>query len=396
MSYHLTARQLVMLALLTALFAASGVVFYDRIGSRLVRQWVGAETGKPLAEVQALKGLTDPTVAGDETNNREIYEAFGPGVVNITSTVLVQDWFTAYPKQGTGSGSILDQDGHILTNYHVIQDAEKLEVTLSNKETYPARILGVDPDNDLAVIRIEAPKEQLVPIPLGDSKSVFVGQTVLAIGNPFGLARTLTTGIVSGLSRPLRSEFTNRLIEGVIQTDAAINPGNSGGPLLNSRGQIIGINTMIYSPSGGSVGIGFAVPVDTARRVVNDLLQYGRVRKPSLGISPIPVNGQLARLLELPVREGLLIAEVTPGGAASRAGIRGASRELRYGPYLIPVGGDILVGINGQPIRNTDDLDAVLNTKSIGDQLKVEVIRGTERLTLTVTLAELPRGGRRI
>ena len=327
MSYHLTARQLVMLALLTALFAASGVVFYDRIGSRLVRQWVGAETGKPLAEVQALKGLTDPTVAGDETNNREIYESFGPGVVNITSTVLVQDWFTAYPKQGTGSGSILDQDGHILTNYHVIQDAEKLEVTLSNKETYPARILGVDPDNDLAVIRIEAPKEQLVPIPLGDSKSVFVGQKVLAIGNPFGLARTLSTGIVSGLSRPLRSAFTNRLIEGVIQTDAAINPGNSGGPLLNSRGQIIGINTMIYSPSGGSVGIGFAVPVDTARRVVNDLLQYGRVRKPSLGISPIPVNGQLARLLELPVREGLLIAEVTPGGAASRAGIRGASRS---------------------------------------------------------------------
>jgi S1-C subfamily serine protease len=153
---------------------------------------------------------------------------------------------------------------------------------------------------------------------------------------------------------------------------------------------------MIYSPSGGSVGIGFAVPVETARRVVNDLLQFGRVRKPSLGISPILVNGQLARVLDLPVREGLLIAEVTPGGAASRAGIRGASRELRYGPYLIPVGGDILVGINGQPIRNTDDLDGILNTKSIGDQLKVEVIRGTERLTLTVTLAELPRGGRRI
>jgi S1-C subfamily serine protease len=396
MSYHITARQLVVLALLTAIFAACGVLFYDRIGSRWVQQWAGAETGKPLPEVQALPGLTDPSVASDETNNREVYEAFSPGVVNITSTVLVQDWFTAYPKQGTGSGSVLDQNGHILTNFHVIQDAEKLEVTLSNKATYPARVLGVDPDNDLAVIRIEAPTEQLVPIPLGDSKSVFVGQKVLAIGNPFGLARTLTTGIVSGLSRPLRSEFTNRLIEGVIQTDAAINPGNSGGPLLNSRGQIIGINTMIYSPSGGSVGIGFAVPVDTARRVINDLLQFGRVRKPSLGISPIPVSGQLARVLDLPVREGLLIAEVTPGGAASRAGIRGASREVRYGPYLIPVGGDILVAINGEPIRNTDDLDAILNTKQIGDQLKVEVIRGTERLTLSLTLAELPRGGRRI
>jgi S1-C subfamily serine protease len=179
-------------------------------------------------------------------------------------------------------------------------------------------VLGVDPDNDLAVIRIDAPPAELVPVPLGDSKAVFVGQKVLAIGNPFGLDRTLTTGIVSGLSRPIRSEFTNRLIEGAIQTDAAINPGNSGGPLLNSRGQIIGINTMIYSPSGGSVGIGFAVPVDTARRVVNDILQFGRVRKPKLGLSPIPVSERLAQILELPVREGLLIAEVTPGARPPR------------------------------------------------------------------------------
>ncbi|MFM8395117.1 MAG: S1C family serine protease [Acidobacteriota bacterium] len=319
-------------------------------------------------------------------------------MVNITSTVIVQDWFNAYPQQGNGSGSVLDKEGHILTNFHVIQDAEKLEVTLSNTHNFTARVLGVDPDNDLAVIKIDAPPTELVPVPLGDSKAVFVGQKVLAIGNPFGLDRTLTTGIVSGLSRPIRSEFTNRLIEGAIQTDAAINPGNSGGPLLNSRGQIIGINTMIYSPSGGSVGIGFAVPVDTARRVVNDILQFGRVRKPKLGVSPIPVSDRLAQILELPVREGLLIAEVTPGGAAAKAGLRGATEQVQIGRYLVPIGGDIIVSIEGQAVRSTDDLDRVLNSKKIGDRVQVEIMRGRSKQTIAITLAELPgaSSGRRI
>ncbi len=394
MSYHLTARQLVALALLTAVFAAGAVIFYDRVGSALLQRWAGAETGSGLPEVQSLASLTDPSVATDEKNNQEVYQAFSPGVVNITSTVYVQDFFYAYPKQGTGSGSILDKNGHILTNFHVIQDAEKLEVTLSNKHNYPAKVLGADPDNDLAVIKIEAPAAELVPVPLGESKSVFVGQKVLAIGNPFGLDRTLTTGIVSGLSRPIRSEFTNRLIEGVIQTDAAINPGNSGGPLLNSRGQIIGINTMIFSPSGGSVGIGFAVPVDTARRVVNDVLQYGRVRKPNLGIMAIPVSARLAQILDLPVKEGLLIAEITPGSAADKAGLRGATEEVQYGRYLIPVGGDVIVGMDGQPIRSRDDMDSILNTKKIGDRIQIEVMRGRNKLTLAVTLAELPGAAR--
>ena len=394
MSYHLTARQLVALALLTAVFAAGAVVFYDRVGSALLQRWVGAETGSSLPEVQSLASLTDPSVATDEKNNQEVYRAFSPGVVNITSTVYVQDFFYAYPKQGTGSGSILDKEGHILTNFHVIQEAEKLEVTLSNKHNYPAKVLGADPDNDLAVIKIDAPAAELVPVPLGDSKSVFVGQKVLAIGNPFGLDRTLTTGIVSGLSRPIRSEFTNRLIEGVIQTDAAINPGNSGGPLLNSRGQIIGINTMIFSPSGGSVGIGFAVPVDTARRVVNDVLQYGRVRKPNLGIMAIPVSARLAQILDLPVKEGLLIAEITPGSAADKAGLRGATEEVQYGRYLIPVGGDVIVGMEGQPIRSRDDMDSILNTKKIGDRIQIDVMRGRNKLTLGVTLAELPGAAR--
>jgi len=396
--YQLTARQLVLLALVTAVFAASAVLLYDRLGSRLVNRYAGAETEKTLPAVEPLAPLTDPSVASDEKNNQEVYASFSPGVVNITSTVIVQDWFNAYPQQGNGSGSVLDKDGHILTNFHVIQDAEKLEVTLSNKHNYTARVLGADPDNDLAIIKIDAPAVELVPVPLGESKSVFVGQKVLAIGNPFGLDRTLTTGIVSGLSRPIRSEFTKRLIEGAIQTDAAINPGNSGGPLLNSRGQIIGINTMIYSPSGGSVGIGFAVPVDTARRVINDILQFGRVRKPKLGVEPIPVSERLAQILELPVREGLLIAVVTAGGAAAKAGLRGASEQVQIGRYIIPVGGDIIVGVEGQPIRSTDDLDRVLNSKKIGDRVQVEILRGRNRQTVTVTLAELPGAstGRRI
>ncbi|NBO64636.1 MAG: PDZ domain-containing protein [Acidobacteria bacterium] len=396
--YQLTARQLVLLALVTAVFAASAVLLYDRLGSRLVNRYAGAETEETLPAVEPLAPLTDPSVASDEKNNQEVYASFSPGVVNITSTVIVQDWFNAYPQQGNGSGSVLDKDGHILTNFHVIQDAEKLEVTLSNKHNYTARVLGADPDNDLAIIKIDAPAVELVPVPLGESKSVFVGQKVLAIGNPFGLDRTLTTGIVSGLSRPIRSEFTKRLIEGAIQTDAAINPGNSGGPLLNSRGQIIGINTMIYSPSGGSVGIGFAVPVDTARRVINDILQFGRVRKPKLGVEPIPVSERLAQILELPVREGLLIAVVTAGGAAAKAGLRGASEQVQIGRYIIPVGGDIIVGVEGQPIRSTDDLDRVLNSKKIGDRVQVEILRGRNRQTVTVTLAELPGAstGRRI
>jgi S1-C subfamily serine protease len=235
----------------------------------------------------------------------------------------------------------------------------------------------------------------LTPVPLGNSKEVFVGQKVLAIGNPFGLDRTLTTGVVSGLSRPVRSE-SNRLIEGVIQTDAAINPGNSGGPLLNSRGQMIGINTLIYSPSGGSVGIGFAVPVDTAKRVINDVLQYGRVRKPKLGILPYTITPNVARFLNLPVREGLLIIELVPGGPAAKAGVRGPTDriELPQGDTF-PIGGDIIVGIDGQPIKSRDDLDRAINSKNIGDRIQVEVMRGNRRMTLAVELAEVPVSSRR-
>jgi S1-C subfamily serine protease len=389
-SYQVSAKQMVVLALVTALFTATAVVLYDRFGSELVGRIVGAKPGGAAIETGTVDGLTDPSVATDEKNNQEVYRALSPGVVNITSTVYVQSWFDVYPKQGSGSGSILDKEGHILTNYHVIQGAEKLEVTLSNEHNYQARPLAGDPDNDLAVIKIDAPASELTPIPLGNSKEVFIGQKVLAIGNPFGFQRTLTTGIVSGLSRPIRSEITNRLIEGVIQTDAAINMGNSGGPLLNSRGQMIGINTLIISPSGGSVGIGFAVPVDTAKRVVNDILQYGRVRKPRLGITPYPVTPALARALNLPVKEGTLIVGIVPGGPAAKAGLRGPTDEIevRGGGYF-PIGGDIIVGIDGQPVKSQDDLDRVLNNKNVGDRVQVEAMRDGRRITLPVQLAEV-------
>ena len=395
-AYQVSAKQIVVLALVTAFFAATAVVLYDRFSADLLGRLVGAKPGNTIGS-GTIDGLTDPSVATDEKNNQEVYRALNAGVVNITSTVILRDWFfEAYPRQGSCSGSIVDKEGHILTNNHCVEGAQKLVVTLANKNDYQAKVLDVDPDNDLAVIKISAPASELTVVPLGSSKEVFVGQKVLAIGNPFGFDRTLTTGIVSGLSRPIRSESTERLIDGVIQTDAAINPGNSGGPLLNSRGQMIGINTMIISPSGaggGSVGIGFAVPVDTAKRVVNDILQYGRVRKPKLGISPYPINAGVSRALDLPVKEGLLIIGIVPGGPADRSGIHGPSSEieLRNGGSF-PVGGDIIVGIDGQPVKTRDDLDRVINSKNIGDKVQIEIIRGNRKSTLTVELAEIRRG----
>ena len=390
-TYQMTARQLITLALLTAVFAASAVIFYDKFGASLLGRIAGAkedEKARAAVESVAIPGLTDPSVASDEKNNAEVYKTISPSVVNITSTTYVQDWFSVEPQQGTGSGSILDKEGNILTNFHVIKDAQELDVALSNNKHYKAKVINADPDNDLAIIRITAPREVLTPIPLGDSKELFVGQKVLAIGNPFGFDHTLTTGIVSGLARPLRSEFTGRLIEGgVVQTDAAINPGNSGGPLLDSRGRMIGINTMIYSPSGASAGIGFAVPADTARRVISDILTYGYVRRPKLGITPpIEVNAELAQYLDLPVKEGLMVSQVYPGSAAEKAGIRGGRQPVRIGRQMAYLGGDIITKIDGQPVRSRDDLDRLVSAKNIGDRVQVEVLRQGSRLTLVVVL----------
>jgi putative serine protease PepD len=397
-TYQLTARQLIVLALLTAVFAASGVLIYDRFSSALLGRRAGAREEKvtPASESALVPGLTDPAVATDEKNNAEVYRMMSPSVVNITSTTYVEDWFNVYPQKGSGSGSILDTEGNILTNYHVVGEAQELDVALDNGRHYKARMIGYDQDNDLAIIRISAPAAELKPMPLGSSKDLFVGQKVLAIGNPFGFDHTLTTGIVSGLARPLRSEFTGRLIEGgVIQTDAAINPGNSGGPLLDSRGRMVGINTMIISPSGASAGIGFAVPVDTAKRVISDILAYGRVRRPRLGVSSVPLSARLADALELPVKEGMLISEVAPNSAADKAGIRGGRQPVQIGNAVIYLGGDIITSIDGQPVRSRDDLDRLIGSRNVGDRVQVEVVRNGSRTKLTVTLTEQPPETRR-
>ena len=398
-AYQVSAKQLVVLALLAAVFAGSVVVFYERFGPDLLGRLAGAKVEKSEPAASPIAGISDPSVASDERNNREVYDTMSPGVVNITSTstTYVRDWFSVYPQQqqGTGSGSILDKEGHILTNFHVVQGAQQLDVALANGHHYKAQVVGADQDNDLAVIQISAPKENLVSIPLGNSKDLFVGQKVLAIGNPFGLERTLTTGVVSGLARPLHSEITGRLIEGVVQTDASINPGNSGGPLLDSHGRMIGINTMIYSPSGGSVGIGFAVPVETAKRIIPDILAYGRVRRPKLGIVPLQLTGRIADALDLSVQEGLLISQVVRGGAADQAGIRGGTQAVQSGNQIFYVGGDVITSIDGQPVRTRDDLDRLLNAKNIGDRVQVEVVREGRRVKLDVTLSEPPQSRQR-
>ena len=397
-AYQITGKQIVWLALLTAFFAGTVVVTYEKLGPKLLGRFanaVGENEAASIAEIQ------DPAVAIDEKNNSDVYKAMSPGVVNITSTNSVQDWFSPYPQQqqGTGSGSILDKEGHILTNYHVVEGpnggfAQELEVSLANGKSYKAKPIGADPDNDLAVIEIKAPQESLTIIPLGNSTDLFVGKKVLAIGNPFGLDRTLTTGVVSGLARALHSEITNSLIESVIQTDAAINPGNSGGPLLDSRGRLIGINTMIYSPSGGSVGIGFAVPVDTAKRIIPDIIKYGYARKPDLGITqPIQLSQGLAKRLRLSVDEGLMISQVYENSGAEKAGIQGGNQPVRFRNQILYLGGDIITAIDGKPMKTPDDFESAINRKNIGDKVKVDIVRGGKRLTFDVTLNERPRRG---
>jgi S1-C subfamily serine protease len=397
-TYQITAKQIIALALVTAVFAASGVLIYDRFGSPLLGRWAGAKSEKGAEETQ-IRALTDPSVASDERNNREVYDAVSPGVVNVTSTVYVQDFFNVVPQQGSGSGSILDKEGRILTNFHVIQEARELDVTLANGKKYEAKPLGGDPDNDLAVIKIDAPAAELTPVQLGNSDELFVGQKVLAIGNPFGFDRTLTRGVISGLARPLKSEITGRLIEGAIQTDAAINHGNSGGPLLDSRGRLIGINTMIISPSGGSVGIGFAVPVKTAKKVIEDIRAYGRVRKPKMGIVDVyPLSRfgpRLIQALNLPISEGLMVISIVPGSGADKAGMRNAEAvAIRGTDYTVPLG-DIITKVDGKTINQKDDLDRVLNSKNVGDRVQVEIVRNGKRMTLDIQLAELAQSGRR-
>ena len=326
----------------------------------------------------------------DEGNNISIYRRVGPGVVNITSVVIQRDFFfNPVPREGAGSGSIIDTAGHILTNHHVIRDSTRLEVTLSDESKWPARFVGADPDNDLAVIKIDVPKEKLRVIPMGDSSKLKVGQKVLAIGNPFGLGQTLTTGIISSLGRSIRSE-AGILIQDVIQTDAAINPGNSGGPLLDSTGKIIGINSAIISPTGASVGIGFAVPVNTAKRILPELIKKGYVSYPWIGVSVYPLIPEFAKFLDLKVERGAVISEVVKGGPAERAGLRGGDRQVRVGNSLIMVGGDVIVEIDGVKVMSSDELIRMIRDHRAGEMVELKVLRKGKFLGIEVTLGEKP------
>ncbi|MBW1945393.1 MAG: trypsin-like peptidase domain-containing protein [Deltaproteobacteria bacterium] len=328
----------------------------------------------------------------DEKNNIAVYKKAGKGVVNITSIVVTWDLFhRLIPREGAGSGAIIDPKGYILTNNHVIKDAQRIEVTLADGSTWPGSLIGTDPENDLAIIRIMAPSERLHVLPLGNSADLQVGQKVLAIGNPFGLHETLTTGIISSMGRSIRSQ-KGTLIEDLIQTDAAINPGNSGGPLLDSMGKIIGINTAIFSPTGASVGIGFAIPVDTAKRVIPELIEKGYVSHPWIGVSMFPLIPGIARALDLKVERGALIAEVLQGGPADRAGINGSSRMLQVGNVLVPVGGDIIVALNGEKVNSSEDLLRMILKHRPGDKVTLKVLRQKRFLDLPVVLVERPRG----
>ena len=335
------------------------------------------------------EGLTS-----DEQDTIRLFELRNDGVVNISTERLTLNWFfEAVPRQGqSGSGSIIDRRGYVLTNNHVIDGASGINITLADGTTLTGSVVGTDLENDLAVLKFDPDGRELTTIPLGMSDGLRVGQKVLAIGNPFAIGRTLTTGVISGLGRSIRGH-DNFIINGLIQTDASINPGNSGGPLLDSRGDMIGINTMIYTQSGGSIGIGFAVPVDTAHRVVPDLIEYGTVRRGWIEIVPVQIFPQLVRYARLPVDEGLLVSQVTPGGNADQAGIQGGTTRrppLQSRGSTIYLGGDIIIEMNGRRVSTLAHLFEALENTRPGQTVDVVYMRGSRRRQTDVTLVERP------
>jgi S1-C subfamily serine protease len=328
----------------------------------------------------------------DEENNVDIYRRFNAGVVNITSRAVSYDFFkNPVPTDSSGSGFILDQQGRLLTNNHVVKGAQRLEVSLADRTKWPAKVVGADPHTDLAVLEIKAPPQALTVMPLGDSSSLQVGQKVLAIGNPFGLEQSLSSGIVSMIRKVVKAGEIE--IEDVIQTDAAINPGNSGGPLLNSEGQVVGINTAIFTPSGGNVGIGFAIPINTAKRVVSDILLHGFVAYPYFGAETQTLTPRIARLLQLPVDRGALVLRVWRNTPAASAGLLGGNQDVRIGNTIIPVGGDIIVGADGQPISSAEELRRIVRRHLAGDIIKLDILRRGRRGIVDVSLGERPRDG---
>jgi len=368
-------------SLILAIVLASAFFYFTTYRNGLHSpSWISRPQHVEITEAAGAESLD-----AEEQNNISVYRKNIASVVNITSRVMTFDFFYGLvPQEGQGSGFVIDKEGHILTNYHVIAEARQVEVTLHNRKKYKATIVGTDKSHDLAIVQIKA--SDLQPMTLGDSTNLQVGQKVYAIGNPFGLAGTLTRGIVSSIRQV--QEPDGLVIDEAIQTDAAINPGNSGGPLLNWHGEVIGINTMIASSVGQSAGIGFAIPINTAKAVVNDLVTLGRVRRPALGIHTLPIDPEIADELGLAADYGLLITQAVPGSAADRAGLRGGTERAYFGNTPIMIGGDLIVSIDGEKVESQQILAQIMNRHRAGDTVKVTFFRGKKRLEVPVVLGE--------
>ena len=354
---------------------------------------VDSDTRTVVTTVEQASAAAPPSFAGsDEARSiQDIYETAGPGVVQVTSTSVVASdpFFGAQEVPSLGSGFVIDKAGHIVTNYHVVEGADEVDVNFSGADRVPARIVGTDPSTDIAVLKIDAQARALTPLPLGNSDAVRVGDAVVAIGNPFGLERSVTAGIVSALQRDIQAPdgFT---IDKAIQTDAPINQGNSGGPLLNSRGQVIGVNSQIQSESGGNVGIGFAVPINTVREVVSDIIETGRVDHAWIGIRMQGIDESLSDAFRLPVSEGVLVAAVSPGSPADRAGLRGGSQQVVVDGVSYVLGGDIITRADGAEVTEPEDLSGLVMAKEPGDTLTLEIHRGDSERTVSITLGRRP------
>ena len=368
--------------LIFAIFLAAAFFYFTtyRNGRLYTADWISHPQHAEITEAAGNESFD-----AEEQNNINVYRKNIGSVVNITSRVMTFDFFYGLvPQEGQGSGFVIDKEGHILTNYHVIADAREIWVTLHDRKKFKATIVGTDKSHDLAIVQIKAPNLQ--PMTLGDSTNLQVGQKVYAIGNPFGLNGTLTRGIVSSIRQV--QEPDGLVIDEAIQTDAAINPGNSGGPLLNWHGEVIGINTMIASSVGQSAGIGFAIPINTAKAVVNDLVTLGRVRRPALGVRTIPIDPEIAEELGLAADYGLLIVQAVPGGSADRAGLRGGTERAYLGNTPIMIGGDLIVAIGGEKIESQQALAQIMNRHRAGDTIKVTIYRGKKKLEVAVELGE--------
>ncbi len=348
----------------------------------------------PVQYTPTLAQLLKPgDLTPDELNNIQIYEQVNKAVVYVTTVTTQYTWFyQAVQQEGTGSGVVIDQQGHVVTNYHVVSGADKISITLADGSIQEGAIVGADPENDLAVLKFNPRGRALTTLAFGNSNSLRVGMKVLAIGNPFGLDRTLTTGIVSGLARPLQTE-QGFMIRETIQTDAAINPGNSGGALLNSHAELIGINTAIKSPSGGSAGVGFAIPSSTVKRIADELIRYGAVRRGWIDVDPIELFPQLVDYFNLPIQKGVMVNQAGP--AAQQAGIRGGdkAKAVRSGRQIIYGGGDIIVAVNGEKIESITDLYNALESTKPGEVVSVTVVRGSQSRTFNVKLVTAPSQG---